>query len=781
MEIGSKPLIMRTDPDLDSELVTVLRPGQLVKVRQIMDLEDGKLCRALVEQVEEEAAARAIADSWWSPFDPSVVDVDGTEQGLVSSRYAVPAASQRSIMSGHDSSSDMPTGSLTSSQASTFQFLPTVGLGAATRGFLQPPPPPSVQGSITSTAIVAIGGSLSPPGARSKFRSRGPLCGWVTLIKEGTELVAQRPRLNAGERRKHMELWARRDAADRAFKSQLNHHVGSSKEKNLVGPSLAHEIVADRSGIGFAFGGMHPGTLHAAGRLVKVHSIRYTIGRAGKYKLHVGLRNQAVALPGSPFDLLVGPSNAHAPSTMLPKEALPLTGVVGDAWTCNCTLHVSDRMGNRCVAGGAPILVDVDNPEIESQVHDNDNGSYTLEWRGKIAGTYKTQVRIDGAHVLGSPCIFKLFSGPPDVPKCEIAGAGLRNALAGQSACVYITCKDNFSNQLSANSIQGNALSFGLALMPPATENKTTRDTVPSMDFDGSWVKSEEHDGATGQGESFEIRYTAKEAGDFELHVWCDPDAKGVRQWLTGSPFNVRVTGVRPSAEGSYVGGVEKLLNDPVTAGDSLTLRPQLRDQFGNASAAEPGTFAAHIDCPDGLHELEVKQVKGLGLYEVNYDVSIKGPHSIHFLLNGADITGSPVEFNVNPSAALGSKSKLYPPADNPVIHSQCELLLEAIDKFGNKLETGGCRIDARVGGAGISTISQEDHDNGTYTISFSAAVVGETRVTVRLDNVEMAPLKLSFVAADGGEGGGKKGKKGKEEAKAAEVEGPAAADITDS
>ena len=54
-------------------------------------------------------------------------------------------------------------------------------------------------------------------------------------------------------------------------------------------------------------------TLHAAGKILKVHSVRYTVGAAGQYKLHVGLRNQATALPGSPFDLYVSPSSAHAP------------------------------------------------------------------------------------------------------------------------------------------------------------------------------------------------------------------------------------------------------------------------------------------------------------------------------------------------------------------------------------------------------------------------------------------------------------------------------------
>ena len=64
----------------------------------------------------------------------------------------------------------------------------------------------------------------------------------------------------------------------------------------------------------------------------------------------------------------------------------------------------------------------------------------------------------------------------------------------------------------------------------------------------------------------------------------------------------------------------------------------------------------------------------------------------MHFLLNGSDISASPVEFHVNPAAALGSKSKIYPPPEPPVIQQPCNLMLEAIDKFGNKLCVGCSR-----------------------------------------------------------------------------------------
>ena len=101
----------------------------------------------------------------------------------------------------------------------------------------------------------------------------------------------------------------------------------------------------------------------------------------------------------------------------------------------------------------------------------------------------------------------------------------------------------------------------------------------------------------------------------------CDPDGSGTRQWLTGSPFSVRVTGVRPSTSGSSVGGVEALTDAPVVAGDLATLRPQLRDQFGNASSAGEGEFEAYIETPAGITPLDLKQLKGLGAYEVRYRV----------------------------------------------------------------------------------------------------------------------------------------------------------------
>ena len=106
---------------------------------------------------------------------------------------------------------------------------------------------------------------------------------------------------------------------------------------------------------------------------------------------------------------------------------------------------------------------------------------------------------------------------------------------------------------------------------------------------------------------------------------------------------------------------------------------------------------------------------------------------------------------------AIANKSRLLPLQEAPVINQPCELLLEAIDKYGNKLDRGGARVDARASGPGVGQCEAKDRGDGTYTITFTAGVVGETRVTVRLDNVEMPALKLVFVAPTDGGGKGKK------------------------
>ena len=165
--------------------------------------------------------------------------------------------------------------------------------------------------------------------------------------------------------------------------------------------SYAHEITADPQGIAFAFGGVDPGTLHAHGKLVKTHSVHYSIGRAGRYLLHVGLRQQSARIAGSPFELCIEPGPAHAAWTRVEHGDF-LQGVAGQQ-SKGVTVVSADRMGNLCLMGGAKLAVSSDKPELLTACEDQGNGTYLVTWSSEAGGLYKVRVTIDGVDVKGSP------------------------------------------------------------------------------------------------------------------------------------------------------------------------------------------------------------------------------------------------------------------------------------------------------------------------------------------------------------------------------------------
>lgn len=163
----------------------------------------------------------------------------------------------------------------------------------------------------------------------------------------------------------------------------------------------------------------------AGGRFIaRTTRVALQVGKTGRYWLHVGLRQQAVPLAGSPFLLEVRTGAAHARSSHLPKDQLPLVGKATRAGGVSCSLVVvlCDRMGNRCTTGGA-VLHSVcfaangkaDNRDREggARVHTNcvdlHDGSYRLEWQSQVAGLYTASVTIGNVHLLGSPAPLTLM------------------------------------------------------------------------------------------------------------------------------------------------------------------------------------------------------------------------------------------------------------------------------------------------------------------------------------------------------------------------------------
>lgn len=164
---------------------------------------------------------------------------------------------------------------------------------------------------------------------------------------------------------------------------------------------------------------------------------------------------------------------AHALTTQIPLDALPLTGSLevlpreeapleGAAATplldprcvCKLRLQAIDRVGNPCDQGGADLTCGCLNDNIkdrssgttanvESKVTDLHDGTYLLEWWSVHSGTYEVYVKLAGLHVVNSPACMQLTSGKPDYSQTTVAVQMLTGLVAGRET-KYIMRRKGF-------------------------------------------------------------------------------------------------------------------------------------------------------------------------------------------------------------------------------------------------------------------------------------------------------------------------------------------------
>jgi len=308
--------------------------------------------------------------------------------------------------------------------------------------------------------------------------------GWVTLAADGIATVTRKvTRLPAAVRQQHIQHWTRRVAVDsererdRAlirdkledekvrdkFEDEkkadakagertpglapLASQQGKARTERARSPprgaavssAYLNDIESDPKGIGFAFGGVYPGRLHARGRVVDEHKVNYSVGVVGSYLLHVRLRQPHAetttialqdSLPGSPFTLKVVAGSAHPLSTQLPWPLVGEHERERGVFACELVLVARDKMGNRCDRGGAQVVcgfMNVPSPVAvaeaekgagdesaatvlrqQGRCEDRGDGTYVLEWESSEAGFFDVFVKVDGLHVLGSPTQLEL-------------------------------------------------------------------------------------------------------------------------------------------------------------------------------------------------------------------------------------------------------------------------------------------------------------------------------------------------------------------------------------
>jgi len=735
------PLVIREGEELDSTQIGYVQPGELVTVIQ-EKVSRGKV-RAMI-------ALQSISRL------PEAVLQDGSPR-----RGSAPNTARGSAAGSPPTS---PTGlgrqnamgdTITSSET------PSEPVGQSLESS-SPQTHEEIAATVAESGIDGLAGKI----------------GWVTLMKGGKKLVTSRVRQSAGSRRQHQQQWVRRMANDAAY------HKDSGAPDNKV----ALELLSDPTGVGFAFGGIYPGTLHARGALFESHSVSYSIGLVGQYLLHVRLRQQAAALPGSPFHLSVLPGKAHAHSTNLPMQTVTGTVGMGSEMGCGVTISTADIMGNACIYGGAEVTGEcVGSNDVTSSIVDNGDGTYYLHWNSERSGKFNVAIKIFGNHIVGSPTSIKLTSTTPDLSKTEVFGKGLTSAVAGIPSRFRLKFFDQYTNA----ALPGTTSKFGLALLKSGEKNKEAKVHEHTM------VCVNEDAG------EYEITFTANKDGVFDLHLWSEEldsrATKSERVPLPGSPFHLQVSPGAASPDMSFVDGYAKESRavdnkhnsgkasqqdaanstNSIIAGDTITMRPQICDELGNPAPLPDGALDVQINFPDGTKQdlnsnslkLTIQSKGGLTTYDIRHEATHAGEHEVHLLLDGAQIKGSPVCFSVEPAAPEVKMSKVeLPPEPQPLYSNQTyTLVLKTYDRFGNRMRTGGLPVAGRLqlikqGVHDLTTLMPNNHsievvdnDDGSYDVRVTLIKIASTvKAFVNMDkNIpaqggELPPVQLVFIPEDG-------------------------------
>ena len=440
---------------------------------------------------------------------------------------------------------------------------------------------------------------------------------------------------------------------------------------------------------------------------------RYTPTVAGEYKISVTLDGEH--LPGSPFLVTIREGGADPGMSTVTGEGLLDCQVGQDR---HFLVEAVDKFGNRVSHGGDTFATKLDGP-VPEKVHliDMDDGTYAGTFMCRWAGHFEFTVILNGSHVADSPFPLYVRPGPTMAQNCECTLLKMPMsrlvAVAGVPCSFSIFAKDKFGNQRDegGDEFMVKARGPGDIVMAVISDNK-----------DGSYL----------------AEFTCAKDGDYFI------DVKLERMDIQQSPFILSVDPAATSAYECVAEGVETDFGNGLReaqAGRPVQFCIQAHDQFGNKVVKPGDDFQLKIaEVNEGIRVRATVTDNGDGTYLVEWTGMLRGEYDVHVCLKEDPIKGSPWKVVVRTGAASAIKST---GEGSGLGGSQAgqpnSVLVETNDNFGNVVTRGGALINgALVSVDGKNSIEcvLEDHDDGTYTVTYEATRSCEYFFAVRVQTI---------------------------------------------
>eukprot|EP01087_Luapelamoeba_hula_P017398 TRINITY_DN547_c0_g1_i1.p1 TRINITY_DN547_c0_g1~~TRINITY_DN547_c0_g1_i1.p1 ORF type:complete len:2178 (+),score=469.78 TRINITY_DN547_c0_g1_i1:249-6782(+) len=372
------------------------------------------------------------------------------------------------------------------------------------------------------------------------------------------------------------------------------------------------------------------------------------------------------------------------------------------------------------------------NRPIEAAIHDNNDGTYTAQYKAIDSGEYKLAVTFDGADIQDSPFTVKVKPGSAQPSETVAWGDGLSKAVAGQPATFKVETRDAESNKIPAESVDTAPVARLASAEDPSSEK-----AVPVE----LHVDPENND--------FTASYAPQKAGPHNLHVTI-----GGKE-IKDSPFSVNV--------GAGPVNTDHLDLEPstldATSDEPLKLQAGFKDLFGNPAALEnPEDLDVFVGDaagdPKDKKPVTVEKNKNGGADIQVPALEKPGDHPLHVNLKDKDgntkpFAGSPFNIKVAPGKAANGILTTKP-EPSPVAGSEQKAVLQAVDKHNNPVKSGGDDVQFKLRGPDNTSVPAQVTDNkdGTYNVDYKPTKAGEYHLfpTVSDNNVDGSPFVFHVV-----------------------------------
>jgi len=382
------------------------------------------------------------------------------------------------------------------------------------------------------------------------------------------------------------------------------------------------------------------------------------------------------------------------------------------------TIAAHNKKGDPVGTGGDRFDVKITDPygaEIKSEVVDNKDGTYAVNYKPADVGNHTVTVQHEGKNVAESPYHVKIDTSPTgaDPAQSQAYGPGLNEAIGGDPAHFTIQARNRGGEKLTRGGDP-----FDVEVLGP---DETPIEVKVVDNRDGTYG----------------VTYHPDEPGKYKVDVILRGSNPLYYDHVGNSPVVVNAAvGIDASKTLVFGPGVEDgVLN---TKPAEFFIQPKDRDGK-NVANGDLETFDIKVTDQNG-NQIDSPIVdNGDGTFKVAYEPTGVGRHKVDVRLKGKPVGNTPVSVNVKDGASY----------ENTHVDG-FSFVIRTKTKQNKDKKEGGETFEVKVVHEGtkeeIKTVKINDIGDGTYVVSYSLPAEGDYKVNVLLNgrHIKGSPWKQS-------------------------------------